>query len=71
MSNISRKPKLPRKRKKACIKTQGRLSYYSTIKLAIEEGDDKCKFWVNSSVINVPTEINGVIVPIPTPTKFW
>lgn len=66
-----RKPKLPRKRKKACIKAQGRQSYYSTIQLALAEGDNNCKFWVNSSVKNVPTQFGDIMVPIPTPTKFW
>lgn len=46
----SRKPKLPRKRKKACIKAQGRASYYSTVNLAKVEGEWPCKFWVNSTV---------------------
>lgn len=66
-----RKPKLPRKRKKACIKAQGRISYLSTVCLAKEEGDNNCKFWVNSTVRHVPTEVNGIVIPIPTPTRYW
>jgi hypothetical protein len=73
MAKLERKPKpkLPRKRKKACIKAQGRASYYSTVKLAIVEGEYPCKFWVNSSIRTIPTMINGVVVPMPTPTKYW
>lgn len=68
---LKRKPKLPRKRKKACIKAQGRNSYYSTVNLAKAEGDNNCKFWVNSSIRVVPTDVNGMVVPMPTPTKYW
>lgn len=73
MGNIERKrkPKLPRKRKKACIKAQGRASYYSIVNLAKAEGDNNCKFWVNSTVRSVPTLINGQLIPLPTPTKYW
>lgn len=53
----SRKPKLPRKRKKACIKAQGRASYYSTVNLAKVEGEWPCKFWVNSTVEMKPVMI--------------
>lgn len=66
-----RKPKLPRKRKKACIKAQGRESYYSTVRLALADNDDNCKFWVNSTVRNVSTLVCGVSVPMPTPTRYW
>lgn len=66
------KPKLPRKRKKACIKAQGRKSYLDTVKLAKIDGECPCKFWVNSSVKPVPTKLsNGMVIPIPTPTIFW
>ena len=50
------KAKLPRRRKKAAIKEQGRQWYYATIKLYIackKSGiliEPKCKFWVNASV---------------------
>lgn len=68
----NKKPKLPRKRKKACIKAQGRSSYYSTVNLAKVEGECPCKFWVNSSIVMKPTVLeNGMVVPMPTPTKFW
>lgn len=70
-SNI-KKPKLPRKRKKACIKAQGRMSYLSTVHLAKVEGESPCKFWVNSSVRNVPVQLsNGNVVMMPMPTRFW
>ena len=66
-----RKPKLPRKRKKACIKAQGRGSYYSTVNLAKAEGDNNCKFWVNSTVRIKPALVNGQVILLPTPEKFW
>ena len=52
----SRKPKLPRKRKKACIKAQG---------------EWPCKFWVNSTVEMKPVMINGTVALIPTPAQYW
>lgn len=65
------KPKLPRKRKKACIKAQGRKSYHDTIQLALVTKESPCKFWVNSSIVmKMGTTING-IAPIPTPTRYW
>ena len=67
----SRKPKLPRKRKKACIKAQGRASYYSTVNLAKVEGEWPCKFWVNSTVEIKPVMINGAVALIPTPAQYW
>ena len=67
----SRKPKLPRKRKKACIKAQGRASYYSTVNLAKVEGQWPCKFWVNSTVEMKPVMINGTVALIPTPAQYW
>ena len=70
-TKLKRKPKLPRKRKKACIKAQGRSSYYSTINLAKIEGDNDCKFWVNSTVSMQPVQVNGRIIMIPLPTKYW
>lgn len=69
--NLKRKPKLPRKRKKACIKAQGRVSYYSTVNMAKIDGDNDCKFWVNSTVRMMPTLINNQVVIIPTPGKYW
>lgn len=67
----SRKPKLLRKRKKACIKAQGRASYYSTVNLAKVEGEWPCKFWVNSTVEIKPVMINGAVALIPTPAQYW
>ena len=69
--NLKRKRKLPRKRKKACIKAQGRVSYYSTVNMAKIDGDNDCKFWVNSTVRMMPTLINNQVVIIPTPGKYW
>lgn len=66
-----RKPKLPRKRKKACIKAQGRYSYYSTVNLAKVENDNNCKFWVNSTVTMEPVMINGAVMMMPTPKRYW
>lgn len=66
-----RKPKLPRKRKKACIKAQGRASYYSTVNMANIDGDNNCKFWVNSTVRYMPYVINGQAVMLPTPIRYW
>ena len=57
----SRKPKLPRKRKKAC----------STVNLAKVEGEWPCKFWVNSTVEIKPVMINGAVALIPTPAQYW
>lgn len=65
------KPKLPRKRKKACIKVQGRASYYSTINLARIDNECPCKFWVNSTVVMKPQMVNGTVIVIPTPQKYW
>lgn len=65
------KPKLPRKRKKACIKAQGRRSYLHTIYLAKLDNEYPCKFWVNSKVVTLTQLIGGVAVPIPTPTQYW
>lgn len=72
------KPKLPRKRKKAMIKTQGRESYRNTISLWLATQDNplfhepKCKFWVNESIQNVPVTLpNGQVYMQMTPTKFW
>lgn len=68
----TKKPKLPRKRKKACIKAQGRKSYLSTVHLAKVEGECPCKFWVNSTVRNVPVQLpNGSVVLMPMPTRYW
>lgn len=72
------KPKLPRKRKKAAIKTQGRKWYHNTIQLWKVGYEDYptlepvCKFWVNNSVIErVITTKNGGMFMLMEPTKFW
>ena len=70
------KPKLPRKRKKAAIKKQGRKWYYDTIKLfyiTAEAGtnEPKCKFWVNESVTMKLDYFNSAPVFVPTPTRYW
>lgn len=63
------KGKLPRKRKKACIKVEGRQAYWNTIRLAQTTGEYPVKFWVNSKVVNVPDK--RTMIPIPTPTEYW
>lgn len=72
------KTKLPRRRKKAAIKEQGRQWYYATIKLYIackKSGiliEPKCKFWVNASVKSVPVvSHDGTPTMIPKPTRYW
>ena len=70
------KPKLPRKRKKAAIKQQGREWYYATIKLFYlthsKLSEKKCKFWVNST-IKPSWEIlpNGFPVCTNKPAQYW
>jgi hypothetical protein len=73
-----KKPKLPRKRKKAAIKVQGRKWYYDTIKLYQITGKSNrfyepiCKFWVNSRVTMKPHVLsNDEIRLLPTPAKYW
>ncbi len=76
-NHASVKPKLPRKRKKAAIKAQGRKWYHDTIRLyrLVREKskfyEPVCKFWVNASIKEEPYENNGEIVMIPTPTRYW
>lgn len=70
------KAKLPRKRKKAAIKAQGRKWYYDTIKLFYKTygtpfGEKRCKFWVNSSIHHVPAIIHGNVIMTMQPTRFW
>ncbi len=72
------KPKLPRKRKMAAIKAQGRKWYYDTIQLWKNSQDDprlfekKCKFWRNDSIktdfVQFP---DGSVFPVFTATRFW
>lgn len=71
LPNKKVKAKLPRKRKKACIKAQGRKSYYDTINLAKVTGEYPCKFWVNSSVVNQVVTIGSQVAVLPHPTKYW
>lgn len=73
-----KKPKLPRKRKKAAIKAQGRKWYHDTIKFYLickEKGiecEPICKFWVNASIKNVPAVLkHGTPYMIPQATRFW
>ena len=75
---IAKKPKLPRKRKKAAIKAQGRKWYKQTImlyKVTQKCGrfyEPVCKFWVNAAVILVPYGRQGGTLTItPTPTRYW
>ena len=64
------KPKLPRKRKKACIKAQGRKSYLDTIALAKLDGECPCKFWKNHTVKMRPVMLaNGTVIMLPTPSS--
>lgn len=72
------KAKLPRKRKKRAIDSQGRQWYYNTIKLyKLTQSSKKffepvCKFWVNDSVTVVPFQLpNGAPAPIRQATKYW
>ena len=76
LKSISPKPKLPRKRKKAAIKKQGRKWYYDTIKLfymTMEVGinEPKCKFWVNDSITNKLETIGSFPAFIPVATRYW
>jgi hypothetical protein len=74
-----KKPKLPRKRKKAAIKAQGRRWYHNTIRLfkicqsrPEVECEHICKFWVNSSIKKYPANLpDGTPYYIPKATKFW
>lgn len=72
MGSISKKAKLPRKRKKRAIKAQGRRWYYGTINLFKIAPEGKvCKFWINDSVTSVKTSVNGYPVSLNLPTKYW
>lgn len=65
------KPKLPRRRKKACIKEDGRRHYHDTVFLAKATGESPCKFWKLSSVENEISIVGNHIIYIPTPKAFW
>lgn len=75
MENV--KPKLPRKRKKAAIKAQGRKWYFDTIrlhKITSEMGicdESVCKFWDNKSLVRDIQVVNNNPIPIHYPTRFW
>lgn len=77
MSKKAPKAKLPRKRKKAAILSQGRKWYQDTIKLFnICQGDDrlaenKCHFWVNSSIKPHVKLVNGVPMIVNEATRYW
>ncbi|MBR6130883.1 MAG: hypothetical protein IKQ20_03410 [Bacteroidales bacterium] len=72
-----RPPKLPRKRKKAAIKAQGRKWYFDTIKLYkidMAKGtctERVCKFWDNSSIKHKPVLLRGTPFMISYPTRYW
>lgn len=74
---ITKKPKLPRKRKKAAIKAQGRDWYRKTIQLykaTQRHGrfyEPVCKFWVNASVKNMPVVCGGKAILVPVATRYW
>lgn len=75
---VIKKPKLPRKRKKAAIKAQGRDWYWQTIqlyKVTQKNGrfyEPVCKFWVNAAVRLTPYgSCNGELLATPTPTRYW
>lgn len=71
------KAKLPRKRKKAAIKAQGREWYHHTIKLFNlleskgQNMEKVCKFWDNSSVSPTPTVINNKPAVLMMARRFW
>ena len=70
------KAKLPRKRKKAAIKAQGRKWYYDTITLFYRTygtpyGEKKCKFWRNDSIKTNVLIAHGQPFLIKEATRFW
>lgn len=75
---LIKKAKLPRKRKKAAIKVQGRQWYHATIKLykATQKAgifnEPICKFWVNKSVTETPVSAkDGTPLMVSKPVKYW
>ena len=71
-------PRLPRKRKKAAIKAQGREWYHNTITLWKVSQDNPlvaepvCKFWVNESIKRRPIVFpNGQVFIQYIPTRYW
>lgn len=80
MDSMSRKvlkAKLPRKRKKAAIKAQGRKWYRDTVTffyIALNDpriAEDRCKFWVNSSIKPHVELVNGTPLITNSATRFW
>lgn len=74
---IAKKPKLPRKRKKAAIKAQGRDWYRKTIQLYRTTRrhqrfwEPVCKFWVNASVKNMPVICGSKAMLVPVAMRYW
>lgn len=74
---IAKKPKLPRKRKKAAIKVQGRDWYRKTIQLYHTTQrhqrfwEPVCKFWVNASVRNMPVVCGSKAMLVPVAMRYW
>lgn len=71
-----KRAKLPRKRKKAAIKAQGRKWYYDTIKLhnilaKKGQAEKVCKFWRNDSIKPRTYMVQGTPRLIPVATRFW
>lgn len=66
---VQLKPKLPRKRKKDCIKHTGRIQYKNTIELAKITGESPCKFW--KTIVDKPHFFDGNPLLLPTPTSYW
>lgn len=66
---VGKKPKLPRKRKKALIDKCGRKKYYDTIALAKATEEFYCKFW--KEVSNETCLIYGAPIVMPVPKSFW
>ena len=67
--NCNKKPKLPRKRKKALKKHDkltGRNSYRNTIKLFNVTDERYCKFW-KKTVTQITTDGSPEIIPI----SYW
>lgn len=70
------KAKLPRKRKKAAIKIQGRKWYHDTIRLFYQTygtkfGEKKCKFWINASIRTNAGFIGDIPIVFQEATRFW
>ena len=74
-----KRAKLPRKRKKAAIKAQGRNWYHNTIrmfyvlhKLNPTLAENICTFWRNDTVQDgVSIAPNGAPMMVPKPKRYW